>query len=217
MANVDVIVFKGVKYRRYPDAERWAERAYYVPGIADRKKGRKRLHEDIWIDANGPIPDGHHVHHVDHDPLNNDLGNLACIPKSDHHAHHGAALTQERRDWLRAHADRIRPLTAEWHRSEEGRAWHSEHGKRVWEGRAYAERQCEQCGDRFLTRTAAGNERFCTNACKSAWRRASGLDDIEVSCEHCGTTFTKNKYSRMRFCSRSCAASAQHARNRRSD
>jgi len=208
---VDVIVFKGVRYRRYPNAKTWAERAYYVPGIADRQKGRRRLHEEIWIDANGPIPSGHNVHHVDHDTLNNDLANLACIASEDHRAHHGSSMTSERRQQLRALMDEVRPKAAEWHRSEEGRAWHREHGKRTWEGRAYTEHNCEQCDVRFLTRSATGNERFCSNACKSAWRRAAGLDAVEVNCLNCGDAFKKNKYAKTRFCSRSCGATWQHA------
>jgi endogenous inhibitor of DNA gyrase (YacG/DUF329 family) len=214
MASVDVIVFKGIRYRRYPDAKTWAERSYYVPGVADRQKGRKRLHEEIWSDANGPVPHNHHIHHADHDPLNNDLGNLVCVTSDDHHSHHSATLTPERREQMRAQIERIRPLASKWHRSEAGRAWHSEHGKRTWEGRAYVERRCEQCQARFLTRSSRGHERFCSNACKSAWRRDSGLDTVEIACPHCGKTFEKNKYAKIRFCSRSCSATWNHAQKR---
>ena len=86
MPNVDVIRYKGIRYRRYPDSDKRAERSYYVPGIGDRQKyGLGRLHEEIWKDNNGPIPEGGHVHHEDHDPLNNDPSNLVwcCSPCHD--------------------------------------------------------------------------------------------------------------------------------------
>jgi hypothetical protein len=88
MPNVEVITYKGIRFRRYPDAANWPERSYYTPGIADRQKGAKRLHEEIWMDANGPIPEGAHIHHADHDPLNNDPGNLLCLTEEEHAEEH---------------------------------------------------------------------------------------------------------------------------------
>lgn len=46
------------------------------------------IHRHVWEEANGPIPDGWHVHHIDHDPLNNDLSNLVAMPAEEHRAHH---------------------------------------------------------------------------------------------------------------------------------
>ena len=91
--SAETIVFRGIKFRRYPDAPGRTERRYYTPGIADRQRGVKRLHEEIWLAANGggPIPSGHHVHHRDHDTLNNHPSNLEVIPDDEHLAHHGAA------------------------------------------------------------------------------------------------------------------------------
>lgn len=213
MSNVDVVVFQGVKFRRYPDADTRTERVYFTPGIADRQKGVGRLHEEIWKAAHGPIPDGHHIHHADHDPMNNDLGNLVCMTHADHIRHHLEADDAHERlssdEWLQ-HLASIRDKAAAWHSSPEGKAWHSQHGAAVWAAREAVEQVCEQCGSVFENKNVA---RFCSNSCKSKWRRAAGFDNVERSCELCGSTFTTNKYSRVRFCSRSCSARHQHSRS----
>jgi len=214
----DVIVFNGVKFRRYPESERDSDRRYYTPGIADRQRGVRRLHEEVWMAHNGPIPEGHHVHHKDHDHLNNDPSNLEALTEEEHHAHH----TEERRAsgfYTRPeqleHLERIRPLAAPWHGSPEGLEWHRQHGKDVWaarpitkdawEGREPAPRVCDQCGNEYWTR-AMQDGRFCSNNCKSAWRRAAGVDDEDRNCARCGTVFRINRYSRTRNCSRSCGS-----------
>lgn len=45
-------------------------------------------HRLVWEAAHGPIPPGYHVHHVDHDKFNNDLGNLECVSTKDHGDRH---------------------------------------------------------------------------------------------------------------------------------
>lgn len=49
---------------------------------------RQYLHRRVWADANGPIPEGHDVHHIDHNKLNNDPTNLRLLTKADHAALH---------------------------------------------------------------------------------------------------------------------------------
>lgn len=210
----EVIVFQGVKYRRYPEAKNWAERSYFLPGIADRQKGHRRLHEDLWIAAHGPIPPGCHIHHRDHNPLNNELSNLICITKDEHAEHHANDRRGEVGEQQRAHLANIRELAAEWHRSDEGRAWHSEHGARSWDRRIYVELECDHCEISYLTRSRKGSERFCSNACKSAARRARGVDDIDGICLICDAPFRTNRYKPKATCSRSCAMKLNH-RNRR--
>jgi hypothetical protein len=204
-ASVDVVTFKGVKFRRYPDAKQWADRAYFTPGIADRQRGVQRLHQEVWKDANGSIPDGWDVHHKDGDMLNNDPGNLECLPEPEHLAHHAAELTEEqrlaRREWIEA----IRPLAAAWHASEEGRAWHSEHAKQGWENREPVRKTCDHCHAEFLSFTRRADDRFCSNNCKSAWRRSAGVDNVFRACGFCGNQFAVNKYSKARCCSGVCA------------
>ncbi|MEU8811118.1 HNH endonuclease signature motif containing protein [Streptomyces violaceoruber] len=208
--NVEVVVFKGVKFRRYPDSKSWAERAYFTPGIADRQKGVRRLHEEIWKAHNGEIPEGSHIHHRDHDHLNNAPDNLVCLTHQEHRRHHGDGRRGQCSDEQRAHLERIQPLTAAWHGSDEGRAWHSEHARKQWAERQPAQYICEHCSGRFET-TDQSKVRFCSNKCKAAWRRASGVDDVDRVCAWCSATFRTNKYSKAETCSKSCGMKRSHA------
>lgn len=208
---VESVRFKGITFRRYPESPNWAERCYFVPGIADRQNGWLRLHEEIWRHANGGavIPDGHEVHHVDFEPTNNDPSNLVCIPRAEHkdlHRERGRQRGRER-GWPTA----ALAAAAAWHGSEEGRAWHSGHGAASWNGAEYRTSACEQCGAAFETRHRADTERFCSNNCKSAWRRASGIDDVDRTCGWCGEAFRVNRYAKSKCCSRQCAQRSRAA------
>lgn len=46
------------------------------------------LHKYVWELQNGPVPDGHCIHHIDHNKANNDINNLQLMHKSDHVKHH---------------------------------------------------------------------------------------------------------------------------------
>lgn len=128
--RVEVVVYRGIEFRRYPDAEQVSHRRYFKPGGQHVKAGVQALHQEIWKDAHGPIPEGYHIHHIDEDPTNNALDNLVAIPAGVHTSHHTKGVPVS--DAQREHLDRVRPLAAEWHRSEEGRAWHREHARKVW-------------------------------------------------------------------------------------
>lgn len=45
-------------------------------------------HRWVWTQANGPIPDGYQIHHIDHDGFNNDLSNLELVSTKDHGLKH---------------------------------------------------------------------------------------------------------------------------------
>jgi len=207
----ETIVFNGIRFRRYPESERRTHRVYYSPGISDRQKGIQALHQEIWKAANGPIPEGFHVHHRDHDPLNNNLSNLECIPARDHHQHHSADDDVQERltspEWLE-HLAVIREQTKTWHASPGGLEWHRQNGIKSMAKRPVLAGTCEQCGNAFLSKKP---DRFCSNKCKAAWRRASGVDNETRTCNLCGNAFEVNKYAQKNYCSRSCASKAGRA------
>lgn len=45
-------------------------------------------HRKVWYDANGEIPCGHHIHHVNEDKADNRLENLEMLSDSAHSLHH---------------------------------------------------------------------------------------------------------------------------------
>lgn len=51
---------------------------YYKVTIDGKVHGVHRL---LWEQANGPIPEGYVVDHIDRNGLNNELSNLRCIPR----------------------------------------------------------------------------------------------------------------------------------------
>jgi hypothetical protein len=156
------ITFQNRVYTRDPLSPMRHRRVYYWAG-------RKSLHRDIWEAAYGPIPKKYVVHHVNGDPLDNRLENLALMTASAHVRHHLAETP---------------PVT----------------------------RRCRYCRVTFtrITRNPAGV--FCSNACKSAWRRASGIDDEKRTCAKCGGTFIVNRYAKQDFCSYTCAGRGTYQR-----
>ena len=165
-----------------------------------------RLHRYIWSKYNGDIPKGYDIHHKDHDKTNNSIDNLEILSR---HKHHSSHMKEPGRiaqiiDCLNNAA---RPKAVEWHKSNAGKEWHKQQyeislgnkwGKTV-------QKTCEVCGNSFLVSPlVAYKSRFCSNKCKSYYRRHSGKDDIEAVCIICGKTFKTNKYAPARTCSQSC-------------
>lgn len=194
--------FNGVRYYRKPSG-------YYK---ACHSTGGAYLHRVVWEHHNGPIPEGHHVHHKDHDRNNNTIENLELMPASEHATLHGKHRAANNRDDLLAHMrDVMQPAAARWHGSAEGLEWHREHGRRTWEDRAAVEHTCTHCGCVFSRLVGANKRGYCSPKCQSAARRASGVDDETRTCAHCGSDFTTDKYARTKFCGLSCSAASRRA------
>ena len=207
--RVETITYQGHKFRRYPESKHRTDRVYFTPGHADKANGIRRLHEEIWQDTHGQrIPQGHDIHHADRNPLNNDPENLVLLSHAEHMREHAKDPIS---DSKRQHLERVRPLAAAWHSSDDGRAWHRRHGVEVAAKRSVKSCVCEQCGADYTT-VAQAPGRFCSNRCKSAARRASGVDNEQRTCAKCGTTFTVSRYAKQVNCSRRCGASAYTVR-----
>jgi len=84
-------------------------------------------------------------------------------------------------------------------------------GRIPWRSREYRTLICLQCEQEYQTRAMSPNQKFCSKRCKAAWRRASGVDDVESICHQCGASFTYNKYESTKHCSRSCSVTCWHA------
>lgn len=166
---------------------------------------RIRAHVWVWTCFHGKPPKGYHIHHKNENKSDNRIENLELISAGRHSKHH---VTDESRERARKWADKIRPMTKKWHASPEGIAWHRLHAFKCnfGNGEEY-EYICHQCTKTYKSKLIAeGRTKFCSNACKSAWRRKSGLDNIEKACAKCGCKFVSNKYVKQRFCSRVCSS-----------
>lgn len=168
----------------------------------------KRLHRYIWEKEVGTIPEGCQIHHIDGNKANNDLSNLAIMTASGHQRLHGKEI--ERKNICRENVKKAIAAAPVWHHSEVGRKWHSEHAKGHKIPRD--KKTCDNCGAIF---EGIYRQRFCSNKCKSAWRRNSGIDNITKKCEICGTDFKTNKYEKIKYCSRECASKAHIGWNER--
>ena len=134
--RVESVVFNGITFRRYPDSASPAHRRYYKPGGQWVKQGVQALHQEVWKQYNGPIPEGHHIHHRDGDYSNNDISNLECVDPAQHWAEHSEQRSENAsRPERLAHLASIRPLAAAWHSSPEGLAWHRQHAANIGFGK----------------------------------------------------------------------------------
>ncbi len=164
---------------------------------------RKGLHVYVWELFNGKVPEGYDVHHIDGNKKNNEIENLEILNRSDHAKEHGRRLTDEQRE---ERAERLRkmavPKAVEWHKSKEGRKWHSNHGKEVAMNRPFIDYECDYCGKPFKSKRiySITDNKFCCNNCRSSYRRKSGVDDIEKVCVNCGSKYIANKYSNTKYC-----------------
>lgn len=175
---------------------------------------RVRLHRYVWEKEIGKIPKGYEIHHINRNKADNRIENLRLLSCSEHRKLH-AVHTEEEKERMRKNlAENVRPKASEWHKSAEGREWHKQQYQRVKErfkrdfGKSpleipRVEKVCEHCGKSFI---GIEKSRFCSNVCKSAWRRKAGLDNVVRICKLCGKEFKVNKYSKQQFCSKKCGS-----------
>ena len=167
----------------------------------------KRLHRYVYEHEVGEIPKGYDIHHKDHNKNNNEPENLELLTRKEHLKRHAAEMTEEQRNKLRENIITCGvPAAALWHKSAAGYEWHKAHYESQKEAlHKKAIYKCEYCGKEY-TAENTGQNRFCSNNCKSAWRRKAGLDDEERVCKYCGKLFIANKYAPKRYCSDECRA-----------
>lgn len=187
----------GIRFYRKPSG-------YYK---ADHEKhGGVYMHRYVWERANGPIPDGHHVHHINGVKHDNRLENLECLAAGAHTTHHMLEYnsTPHGRAASLAALEKGRGTAAEWHGSEAGLELHSRLGKQSWLGKLRSEQQCTHCEGTYLGYAHMVKRGFCSPTCQTAARIKSGVDDETRQCAACGCDFRANRYRKTRTCGKAC-------------
>lgn len=146
----------------------WGGHAWhsYNGGYYERSEKRKgvktsyRLHREVYREHHGVVPDGHDVHHVNHDKTDNSVGNLLAVTRSEHRKLHGPP---PRADWA------IRPTFdvdcedcgATVQRKRKGPVVCQRCQHRRADKKRTLPRKCRECGADF--KSIAGN--FCSQRC----------------------------------------------------
>lgn len=191
-----VVVFRGKKYRRYPEGTNVSMARYFTASDGEF------LHRAKWKHLRGPIPPGAHIHHKNGDHTDNRIANLEPIDGREHLAAHSrspgrAAVAKDR--LLRFAV----PASRAWHSSPDGKAFHSANGRAAMAARPVLTIACAVCGAAFQTIQPWAV--VCSGKCNAKKRRDSGLDDREFKCERCGDAFMRSRFAkRPRFCSHAC-------------
>lgn len=194
-----VTVYRGVIFRLYPESGK----QYYSGTVAGRYI---ELHRYIWECEVGPVPTGYHVHHRDADTQNNAVGNLECIPASEHIRRHKIHLAERPKKPATCIICGAGYVTTRPGRSEVcsrtcGNKLQADRGNKIIYGRT-----CPVCDKTF--RTAHPGAIYCSRACSaSIIQRHRRL--APKPCESCGRSF-QPKASEARFCCRRCGVIGGH-------
>ena len=191
----------------YYDGLKWVKQksGYYIS--TNRKiNGKRWLHQYTYEKEKGAIPEGYHIHHIDKNKDNNDISNLELKNPIEHGHGHTYKDNPERYKKQIEHLNRIRPKKVyKWSQEPDlqKRERHRAAHKRAMALIPPVKYICENCGKEFFN-MPNGIHRFCSNACKSAFRRKMGYDNEERICVICGSHYRVNHYSKSKVCSRSC-------------
>ena len=186
-------MFNGMIYKKYTKMDKYYRSCNSFVSL---------LHRDVWEYHKGKIPKGFVVHHLK-SRVRNQIFHLKLMTDFAHKSMHTKKAHQN--GTLKTPCKKALEKASEWHKSSAGSKWHDKHYENTKELlHQKFDRECLYCGKPCKTPRKNTNA-FCSNKCKSAWRRESGIDDIERSCVICGGVFIVNKYAVRQTCSNSCS------------
>lgn len=193
MKNPKYVTWNNQRYSRVPTSKHRNHRVYYYTTT----EPRTALHRDVWESVHGKIPEGHHIHHKDENPFNNDLSNLECLSQSEHSRLHCplAKYVKDNPD----HQERIVELAKAWHASEEGSKWHSQNSIKQWRNKKPKTFTCKVCKKSFKSKNPR-NPIYCSNVCGNYARWHSGNSQEQRNCQKCNQSFDVYKYSKRLNC-----------------
>jgi len=160
-----------------------------------------RVHRLVWVERNGPIPEGCCIHHKDGNKSNNDISNLELMTASSHMSHHAPDTRAGRMKGLPVMLEAAR----KWHKSEEGSAWHQMQYERT-KDRLHAKDKihvCAWCKKEYTTGRTSKTQ-FCSGNCKMRFRYHDPALIETHKCEGCGAEFTRHHDHKLKVRCASC-------------
>lgn len=205
MSIPDTIDFNGVTYKLLSGGRYYLSQSTTNEG----RRHAKSLHVAIWEYYNGQtVPPDCCIHHKDGNVYNNDISNLECVKRKDYLSNHTTKNWQNpnyKERQLKV-LEKAQDLAKLWHKSAEGKAWHSQHGKEVMLNRKPVTLTCQFCGKEF--QSIQPWAKYCSQSCFDKWRTRNQRVEVTGTCIVCGKEFTSTKPKRQkqttRFCSKSC-------------
>ena len=205
MSVPNTIEFNGITYKLLSGGRYYLSQSTTNEG----RRNAKSLHVAIWEYYNGKtVPPDCCIHHKDGNVFNNDVSNLECVKRKNHLSNHTKAnwKNPEYRERQLKVLESAKELAKDWHSSEEGKEWHSKHGKEVMENRKPVTLICQYCGKEF--QSVQPWAKYCSTQCWDKWRWKNQRLEFISTCIVCGKEFTKSiskrSKSNPRFCSKSC-------------
>lgn len=181
------VTFNGREYNRYP----YGKHPNYYFDSGDKNGKKKRLHHAVYEYYKGEIPKGMVVHHIDFNPLNNEIDNLALVSRAEHMRIH-----DEFGKYREKHPE---------HLSKIGFSRKNWHERRIsFEKELQKERRiCIECGKEFIPQSKT--QKYCSPSCYKHWQNHAECNNVEFECAVCGKKFVGNKYRKPKTCSSECS------------
>ena len=187
--------------------------------VRDRGHFSKRenfIHRAVWTYYFGEIPEGYEIHHIDENKANNDIENLLCLTKSEHHQIHvpqGTRVYKKIEQLECAYCGKLFTKTTPQGKYCSDQCHNAARRKNTHRTRQpLDERICAVCGKKFQVRRDK-KQQCCSISCgnKLSFRERA----TTATCPICGKEFTRAKNSSKLYCSPNCALRAWRAKNKK--
>ena len=151
--------------------------------------GQVFLHRAVWEHANGPLPAGLIIHHIDHNPRNNALSNLQAMTPSEHSRYHRLHEVENNDAYVRrGAARRAHPMVKD------------------------IEALCSVCGKAYMKAATKSASVFCGISCAAKLRYIKRVRDVQRECPICGKVFFTYPLDKAETCGYLCGAQLKKRR-----